>query len=169
MDRQGRVLKTLLGVAVVCTAAVGAPVQRDTCANTSSLIQAFSLPSITTTLCINTPQLKCEGENFTINIDDVDNYLQPLLLNDGLTRAVSEAENECFNNTGSEPRKCELAEAAIALQATIKIYVAEYRDRGVVFTPSIDCSTRDEEDMKWILCWASKYTKQILERVHVTV
>ena len=167
MDKQGRVLKTLLGVAVVYTAAVGAPVQRVTCANTSSLIQAFSLPSINDTLCLNATQLKCEGENFTINIDDVDNYLQPLLLNDGLTRAVSEAENECFNNTGSEPRKCELAEAAIALQATIKIYVAKYRDRGEAFTHWIDCSPADEEDMEQTLCWASTYSMQILQRVHI--
>ena len=163
MERQGKILKTFLIVTVIYTVACGAPVKRDTSTSIGNMIEA--LVSSSNTLCHYTTQPRCNGETFNINIQDVDNYLQPLLLNDDFSRAVTEAEHTCFNNIGSEPRKCERAEAAITLQATIKLFIAKYRESGLTFSQWIDCSPTDKEGMEQTLCWASTYAKQILKRI----
>ena len=62
-----------------------------------------------------------------------------------------------------DSQKCELAAAAIILQANIKNIIAAYGDSTQTQTFQIDCSTStDEVEVKQNLCDASKFTLEML-------
>ena len=120
---------------------------------------------INDTLCLNTTQLSCkiDLELDNINITDVDDYLEPVLeLQNG---ALQQAVNMCISSTDLDPHSCELATAAIRLQATIVNFVAKYNGTGVELKHWPTCKPPEDADMKQTLCWASSYTKIVLDCV----
>ena len=71
-----------------------------------------------------------------------------------------------FNVGDSDAEDSKRATAIAKLHTIIKGAIAEYSQhgvRGLAYT--IHCKPADEENMKLTLCWASEYTKMLLETV----
>ena len=162
MEVQSKLLKIFFIVSVIHTLTFGASMERHACSTDDAMT---ALDSIRDTLCLNTTQLSCEIDLglSEINMADVDDYLEPVLkLQNG---ALKQAVDMCINSTDLDPCSCELATAAIRLQATIVNFVTKYSGSGAEFNHNINCTTQPQKDtdMKQTLCWASSYTKKVLD------
>ena len=136
--------------------------KRQACIMVNNSLSA--LDSINDTLC-RTTQLSCEIdlELKTIDINDTDDYLEPVLeLQNG---ALKQAVDMCINSTDLDPCSCELATAAVRLQAIIVHFVAKYNGTGDESKHWPNCEPPEDAGMKQTLCWASLYTKKVLDLV----
>ena len=142
--------------------------KRDTCIGSGDVIKDAKarLTSINDTLCINVTQFSCAVDDFTnlnkVEETDIDQYLKALLNQDdckcNFTPMVREAVLMCFNSSTAD---CELARAALTLQDIIKSFIDKYKSSGENSTYYLGCKPTDAE----MLCWANKYTVNLLNKV----
>ena len=164
MEAQGNILKTLLIVAVVYALALGAPVKRQTSSSTdtnNTVVEACAAAKDTRKIVAD-----CSPVTPTETYDEprAVKYLGNELLKRNFTGAVCEAVRKCLNYSDSDRNKCKLAAAAMKLHDTINKFIAEY-DTNQTLPINCSCTSTDEVEVKWPLCYASKYTLDLLAEI----
>lgn len=164
MEGQSNIPKSFLITAVVCTMVLGSPVNRD--AKSNSVIKACEAAKVTKNFCLNTT-LPSHCNPFAATATYDEDYAAEFLLLSlqrlSFTGAVSEALWKCFNSSGCDSGKCELATTAITLWDTIKNFICEFGWNNMAWITQIDHYTpRGKVDVQQTLCTASMCTLEIL-------
>ena len=173
MKWQGKLLNTFLIASVIYTLTFGAPVKRQVCTSSGDVIKdgKRDIVNITDTLCANETPLDCSFDLNSISVNDTDKYLEALLdlTQSNYLQMASQAVELCFNSSATDctgAQDCKRATAVARLQAIIKGVIAKYSEHGDQSTKYwIECKPADERNMEQTLCWASEYTKQLLDLV----
>ena len=150
--------------------------KRQACTITDNVINdgKRDIVNITDTLCANYNEtlLDCSFGLNSIRVCDLDEYLEPLLIRSetNYLQMASQAVELCFNSSATNctgAQNCKRATAVVKLQAIIKGAIASAEEcsncEDVKYRIPQNCKPADGGNMEQTLCWASEYTKKVLD------
>ena len=145
--------------------------KRQACTNTSNVIKdrKRDIVNITNTLCASETLLDCSFHD--IVLCDLDEYLEPLLFRSktNYLQMASQAVELCFNSSATDcgAENFKRATAIVKLQAIIKGASASADECSECvdwsYTIPNNCKPANGGNMEQIFCWASEYTKKVLD------